>query len=113
MTHQPRRPPLILPHFTRSILTRSLAAWAFTRVAATAATAAVSGMLQTAPAHPLRLNPVAALLVIAVVAGAGWVSMRKRNEDTFLLCLGYGRPRQMAMFAGPAAALELLLAIAP
>lgn len=108
----PPRPPLVLPHFTRSILARSLAAWGLTRVAATAATAAAAGMLQTAAAHPLRLNPVAALLVIAVVLGVGWVSMRRRNEDTFLLCLGYGRARQMAMFAGPAAAIELLLAVA-
>jgi hypothetical protein len=106
------RPPFIIPHFTRSLLARSLAAWAFVRMAATAAVGAASAALGVEPANPLRLNPFAAVLVIALVAGLGWVSTRRRNEDTFLLCLGFSRAMQMSLFVAPAVALELVIAVA-
>lgn len=109
MTPRSGRPPLILPHFTRSILTRSLLVWVVTRGVATAASAAVAGEVGIEPADPLRIPLLAVLLVLALVAGAGWVEARRRNEDTFLLCLGYGRARQMATIVGPFAVVELLI----
>ncbi|HEU4562878.1 MAG TPA: hypothetical protein VFS20_33920 [Longimicrobium sp.] len=111
MPVQSTRPPFIIPHFTRSIVARSLAAWAFMRALATIAMSAAWAALGLRLDNPLRLNPVAALLVIALVAGLGWVSTRRRNEDTFLLCLGYSRSRQMAMFVGPAVVAELVITI--
>ena len=102
----------ILPHFTRSILVRSLMTWAFVRVAATAAMGGAAASLGLRPGNPLRLNPVATLLVIGVVAGVGWVSARRRNQDLFLLSLGYGRARQLAMVVAPAALLEVAIALA-
>ena len=102
---------IILPHFTRSIVTRSLLTWAFVRVAVTAGMRAAEASIGLPPDNPLRLTPVAALLVIAVVGVVGWVSARRRNQDTFLLCLGYGRARQLATIMAPAALLELLIAV--
>lgn len=109
MTPRSGGPPLILPHFTRSILARSLLVWAVTRGMATVASAAVAGSVGIEPADPLRIPLLAVLLVLALVAGAGWVEARRRNEDTFLLCLGYGRARQMATIVGPFAVVELLI----
>lgn len=102
---------IILPHFTRSTVTRSLLTWAFVRVAVTAGMGAAEAAVGLPPGNPLRLTPVAALLVVAVVGVVGWVSARRRNEDTFLLCLGYSRARQLATIAAPAALLELLIAV--
>ena len=76
----------ILPHFTWSTVVGSLVTWMFVRVAATAGMASVAASVGLPPGNPLRLNPVAALLVIGVVAVVGWVSARRRNEDIFLLC---------------------------
>jgi hypothetical protein len=111
----PRRaggPGLFIPHFTRAILTRSLLTWAFVRAAAIAGTLAVEGALHLPPGDPLAISPFAALFVVAVVGAAGWVSARRRNEDLFLLTLGYGRARQMAMIAAPAVVLEAAIALA-
>jgi hypothetical protein len=102
---------VILPHFTPSMLRRSLLAWAFVRLAAIAGTSATEGALHLAPSNPLHLSPGAALFVVGVAA-AGWISERRRNEDAFLLCLGYSRARQLASFAAPAALLELAMAMA-
>ena len=103
---------LLVPHFTRSILVRSLVTWAFVRVAASAAMRGAEAAVGLPPGNPLRLDPVAALLVIAIVGVVGWVSARRRNEDLFLLCLGCGRARQMAMTVAPAALLEAMIALA-
>jgi len=105
-------PPLVLPHFTRSILARSLLVWAFVRAAAVAGTAAAEAALRLPPSNPLALSPYAALLVVAVVCAAGWVFARRRNEDLFLLTLGYGRARQMGMIAAPALVVEAAIALA-
>lgn len=105
-------PPLVLPHFTRSILLRSLLTWAFVRAAATAGTSAVEAALHLPPGNPLAISPFAALFVVAVVGAAGWIFARRRNEDLFLLTLGYGRVRQMATIAAPAAVLEAAIALA-
>ena len=102
---------IILPHFTRSIVTRSLLTWAFVRVAVSVGKRAAEAAIGLPPDNPLRLTPVAALLVVAVVGVVGWVSARRRNEDTFLLCLGYGRARQLAAIVAPAALLEMAMAM--
>jgi hypothetical protein len=101
----------VIPHFTRSIVTRSLLAWAFVRVVVTASIGGAEAAVGLPPGNPLRLDPVAALLVVAAVGVVGWVSARRRNEDTFLLCLGYGRARQVAMAVVPPALVELALAV--
>jgi len=102
----------ILPHFTGSTVVGSLVTWMFVRVAATAGMASVAASVGLRPGNPLRLDPVAALLVIGVVAVVGWVSARRRNEDLFLLCLGYGRARQLATIVAPAVLLEVAIALA-
>jgi hypothetical protein len=104
---------ILLPHFTSSILLRSLLAWAFVRAAVTAGSAALAGALRLpTPANPLRISPLAVLLVLGVVGVLGWVSARRRNEDLFMLCLGYGRPRLLSTFVLPAALAELAIAVA-
>ena len=103
---------LVIPHFTRSILVRSLVTWAFVRVAASAVMRHVEAAAGLPPGDPLRLNLVAALLVIVIVGVVGWVSARRRNEDLFLLCLGCGRARQMATVVAPAALLEAIALVA-
>jgi hypothetical protein len=105
------RTPFILPRFTWSTVVGSLVTWAFVRVAATAAMARASASVGLPPGNPLRLNPVAALLVIAAVGVVGWVSARRRNQDLFLLCLGYGHGRQLAAIVAPALLLEVAIAI--
>ena len=113
MTPSPRTdaPVLVLPHFTASILVRSLVTWGFVRAAAVAGTSAVEAALHIPPSNPLHISPFAALFVVAVVGAAGWVSARRRNEDTFLLCLGYGRARRMGTIVAPAALLEVAIAL--
>jgi len=119
MTHRPAGPgdgragrlPFIIPHFTRSIVTRSLVAWLFVRAAATVAAGGLPDAAGAA-ASPLRISPSAALYVVGIVAAVGWVGARMANEDTFLLCLGYGRGRQIAMHAAPALLVELAIWVA-
>jgi hypothetical protein len=102
-----------LPHFSRSLLTRSLLIWLLLRAAVTAANLAVIAQLGLPSlSQPLLLTPQAVLLVIAFVAGAVWVSVRRRNEDLFLRCLGYGRLQLLAMLVAPPAVLEILIAAA-
>ena len=104
---------IVLPHFTRSILARSLVSWAFVRAVATAGSSALAGALRLPPPdHPLQIAPAAMLGVLAVVAVLGWVSAQRRNEDLFLLSLGYGRARLLATAVAPAALAELALGIA-
>jgi hypothetical protein len=99
-----RGPKLFLPHFTRSIVTRSVVAWLFVRAGATVATGLPEAAGPTT--NPLQISPVAALYVVGIVAAVGWIGARLVNEDTFLLCLGYGPRRQLAMHAAPALLLE-------
>lgn len=103
---------ILLPHFTRSLVARSLLTWLFLRVCAGAASMFVAGELGgSAPGHPLLLSPRAALLLIAAVVVVGLVSVRRRNEDAFLLCLGYGRSRVIGTIALPVALVEVVLGI--
>lgn len=107
----PTRQPIVVPHFTRSMVLRALLTWAFVRGAAGAGLGAAEAAIGLPPGNPLRLNSVAALCVIAIVGVVGWVSARKRNENTFLLCLGYGRARQLATLIAPAAVAEVMMAM--
>ena len=103
---------ILLPHFTRSILVRSLLAWVFFRGLAAAGSAALSAALGMPPPDPLRLDPRAALLVLAVAGVLGWVSARRTNLDLFLLALGYGRARLLATIVLPPALAELAIQVA-
>lgn len=103
---------ILLPHFTRALLVRSLLAWLFVRALITLGSAALRGALQLpAPHHPLLLSPGAALLLAATVGAAGWVYARRNNEDVFLLGLGYGRARLLALLALPPLLLEVALGV--
>lgn len=101
---------IILPHFTPSIVVRSLVSWAFVRLLA----GVIGSMLALAPpgANPFRLVPWAAAVVVAAAGAMGWVSARRRNEDIFLRSLGYGRARMLATMLAPAALAEAALSLA-
>ncbi len=100
---------ILLPHFTRSLLLRSLPAWAFVRVLAMFVAAALPG---ADTENPLRLVPWAMLAVVATTGCVVWLSARQRNEERFLLSLGYGRARLVATGALPALLVELAVAVA-
>jgi hypothetical protein len=106
-----RGPGIILPHFTRAIVTRSLATWLIVRIAMIVVARGLPEPAGAA-ASPLRISPFAALYVAGIVAAVGWVGARISNEDTFLLCLGYSRRRQLAMHAAPALLVELVIWLA-
>lgn len=97
----------LVPHFTRSLLVRSLVTWLFVRGAVTAGSAA----LGVPSSSPLVISPLAALATVGAVAGVGWVYARRRNEDLFLLCLGYGPARLIGVMVVPLL-LELGIGVA-
>ena len=103
---------VLLPHFTRSILVRSLLAWGFVRLVVAFGKAAVEKAMELPATHPLELVPPAALLVVVMVSATGWVYLRRRNEDLFLTCLGYDRARVLAVLVLPVLALEVAVGIA-
>ena len=102
----------IVPHLTRSILIRSLLAWGFVRLVVAFGKAAVEQAAGLPPTHPLELVPAAALLVVVMVSATGWVYLRRRNEDLFLLCLGFDRAAVLALLALPVLALEVAVGVA-
>ena len=103
---------ILLPHFTRALLVRSLLAWLFVRTLITAGSAAPRGALQLpAPPHPLFISPRAALAIVAVCGVVGWVYARRANEDVFLLGLGYGRARLLGLLMLPPLLLEAVLGV--
>ena len=102
----------ILPHFTRSIVIRSLLAWGFVRLIVALGKAAVEKAAELPPTHPLELFPAAALLVIVMISATGWVYLRRRNEDLYLMCLGYDRAAVLALLVLPVLALEVAVGIA-
>jgi hypothetical protein len=73
--------------------------------------AVVAALDLPSPAHPFLLSPRAVLLLVAVVIGVGLVFARQRNEDLFLLCLGYSRTRLIGTMALPVVLIESGLAI--
>jgi hypothetical protein len=104
---------ILLPHFTRALLVRSLLTWTFVRTLTTAGSAALRGTLRLPqPPHSLLLSPTAALAVVAVCAVTGWVYARRANEDVFLLGLGYGRARLVGTLVLPPLLLEVALGAA-
>ncbi|HEX6748862.1 MAG TPA: hypothetical protein VF092_16305 [Longimicrobium sp.] len=100
---------ILLPHFTRSLLLRSLLAWAFMRVLAMFVAAALPG---AADANPLRLVPWAMLAVVATTGCVVRLSARQRNEERFLLSLGYGRARLIATAVFLPLLVEMAIAVA-
>lgn len=103
---------IVLPHFTRSLVARSLVIWVFVRISERVARAYMEEKLGgSAPGHLLLISPRGALLLVATVVMVGMVSVRRRNEDVFLLCLGYGRGRVIATLALPATLMETVLGI--
>ena len=105
-------PLVALPHFTRSILVRSLMAWGFVRLVVAFGKAAAEDAADLPRTHPLELVPAAALLVVVMITATGWVYLRRRNEDLFLLCLGYDRREVLALLALPVLTLEVIVGIA-
>ena len=101
----------LLPHFTRSVLTRTLLSWAFVRLIVAFGKAVAEPAAELPPTHPLELVPAAALLVVVMVSATGWVYLRRHNEDLFLLCLGYDRRAILALLVLPLLALELVVGI--
>ena len=102
----------LLPHFTRSIVVRSLLAWGFVRLVVAFGKAAAEQAAELPPTHPLELVPFAALLVVVMISATGWVYLRRRNEDLYLQCLGYDRAGVLALLALPVLVLELVVGIA-
>jgi hypothetical protein len=103
---------VLLPHFTRAILGRTLLAWGFVRFIVALGKAAVEEAAELPRTHPLELVPAAALVVVLVITVAGWAYLRRYNQDLFLLCLGYDRAAIAAMLVGPLVVLELAVGIA-
>ena len=90
------------------MVVRSLVSWAFVRLLA-----AMAGSVLAPPGvNPFRLVPWGAAVVVAAAGATGWVSARRRNEDIFLLSLGYGRARMLATMVAPAALAEVALSLA-
>ena len=102
----------ILPWFTRSIVVRSLLAWGFVRLIVALGKAAAEQAAELPHTHPLELVPAAALLVIVMISATGWVYLRRRNEDLWLMCLGYDRAGVLALLVLPVLALEVAVGIA-
>ena len=103
---------VLLPHFTRAILGRTLLAWGFVRLIVALGKAAAEKAAELPPTPPLELVPSAAVLVVVTVAAAAWAYLRRYNQDLFLLCLGYDRAAIAAMLVGPLVVLELAVGIA-
>lgn len=92
------------------MLTRSLLIWLLLR-AWVAAGSAAAGSPSGVASRLLLLTPRAVLLLLVLVGGAAWVWMRRRNEDLFFRCLGYGRLQLFGMLVAPAAVLEVIITI--
>jgi hypothetical protein len=104
---------ILHPHFTRSIVVRSLVAWGFLRLLVLAGSGAAAALAGRAPPpDPWLLTVRAALALVVAVTAVGWRWARHRNEDLFLPSLGYGRGRVLALVALPPALLELALGVA-
>jgi hypothetical protein len=98
-----------LPHFTRSLLARSLFTWFFIRLAVGYLKRAAEELVGLPLSHPLDLTPPAALMVAGLVATGGLVYARRRNEDLFLLCLGYERVHLVTLLVVPVLLLEMAI----
>lgn len=103
---------IILPHFTRALVTRSAATWAFARVVVAAGNAVAAAAVHLPPSPPWRVTPLAAAAIVALVTAAGWIEARRWNEERFFLVLGLGRLRLLATLAFPAIVGEAALALA-
>lgn len=87
---------ILLPHFTRALVIRSFFTWLVLRMIAVAGTIMVTESLSGGRVSaPILLSPSAILILILSVTASGWIYMRLRNEDRFLLSLGFGPIRQI------------------
>ena len=100
---------ILLPHFTRALVQRSLLLWGVLRLWAAAGAAAAQSALQVPAAHPLLLTPRAAIFLVAISVLGAWVFVRRNNEDRFLLLLGYSRLRLISTMAIPIVLLEVAI----
>lgn len=101
---------VLLPHFTRSLLLRASLIWVVLRAAVELLSRVMAATLHL-PSQPFLLTPRAALALVAFTTAVGWVEVRRRNEDLFLLCLGYGRLRLLVTLSIPAVLMELGIGI--
>ena len=102
---------VLLPHFTRAILARTLLAWGFVRFIVALGKAAAEDAAELPRTPPLELVPSAALVVVLVITVAGWAYLRRYNQDLFLLCLGYERAAILGILLVPVLLLELAVGI--
>ena len=103
----------LLPHFTRAHLLRAVALWVAVRLCVAAISMVAAGLAERPPPpHPFAVTHAAAVLVIAIVAAAGWVFAHLRNEDLFLMSLGYGRLRPALVSAVAPLLLEIAAEVA-
>ena len=104
---------ILLPHFTRALLFRSVAAWLLVRLCVAGISVVAAALARRPPPEdPFLRTPRTALLGLAAGVAAGLVFARSRNEDLFLASLGYGRARLVALLAAPPLLLEVAMRIA-
>lgn len=101
---------ILLPHFTAALLARSFFTWLVLRVTAMVGSMAIAQAIGATPISRFaRLSPAAVIMLLMVVVGTGWVYMRRRGEDRFLLNLGFGRTNSIATLLAAPIAGELCI----
>jgi hypothetical protein len=103
---------ILLPHFTRAVVLRSVLTWLVLRAAAAGGTVATAGSLGLQTPHALLLSPRVVILLLTVATAVGWIYAHRYNEDRFLLSLGYTRARLIATMLLPLIVLECGILIA-
>lgn len=104
---------MIVPHFTRALALPPMLLWATLRAWVAVGSIAMTATLGfEALPHPLFMTPRAALLLVALVATAGWVNARRRHLVLYLGNLGVGRVRVATWLLGPVLLLELAVGVA-
>ena len=104
---------MLLPHFTRAVVFRAVAAWGFLRLCMAGISIFAAALARRPPPEePFLVTPGTAILVVGAVAATGALFARVRNEDLFLVSLGYGRLRTVALSAAVTVLLELAATLA-
>lgn len=108
-TPTPRR--LLVAPLARILIRRSVAYWVLLHLAK----AIVLAIMPAGPGPPLdpaTLLPGHNPFLVLVVLAAGMIEARRRNEDLFLVNLGFGPASVAAYLMLPAAALESAATVA-